>query len=500
MADNGKREMLGSRLGFLLLSAGCAIGLGNIWRFPYITGAYGGAVFVAVYVFFLFAILPIMIMEFAVGRASRLNMGLALRTLEPAGTHWGRFGWVALVGSYMLMMFYTTVTGWMLSYCWFTASGALAGLSPDAVGAFFNKSLSRPGVQIAGMSLVVAAGFGVCALGVQKGVERVVKLMMLGLLLLLTLLVARALLLPGAGAGVRFYLVPDWSKISSAGLLNICNAAMNQAFFALSVGIGAMTIFGSYQSKDRSLTGEALWIMGLDTFVAIMAGLIIFPACFAFNVQPDSGPGLVFVTLPNIFNAMSGGLIWGTLFFIFLSFASLTTVIAVFENIISYSVDVWGMPRGRATALHALGMWLCSLPCALGFNLLSFVRPLGQGSTILDFEDFLISNNILPLGGLLFLLFCCHKRGWGWDNFLAEADQGRGLKFPRCLRMYLTWILPCMILALFVVGYVDKFGLMAQLEDLWAVSSRRALILAATVLCVPAVLLLRAMSRSRPPR
>lgn len=468
MAGNGKREMLGSRLGFLLLSAGCAIGLGNIWRFPYITGAYGGAVFVAVYIFFLFAILPIMIMEFAVGRASRLNMGLALRALEPEGTHWGRFGWVALAGSYMLMMFYTTVTGWMLSYCWFTASGALAGLSPEAVGAFFSRSLSRADVQIAGMSLVVAMGFGVCALGVQKGVERVVKLMMLGLLLILALLVARALFLPGAGAGVRFYLVPDWSKVGSAGLLSIANAAMNQAFFALSVGIGAMTIFGSYQSRDRSLTGEALWIMGLDTFVAIMAGLIIFPACFAFNVQPGSGPGLVFVTLPNVFNAMGGGRIWGTLFFIFLSFASLTTVIAVFENIISYSVDVWGMPRRRATALHALGMWVCSLPCALGFNLLGFVQPLGKGSTILDFEDFLISNNILPLGGLLFLLFCCHKRGWGWDKFLAEADQGRGLRFPRCLRVYLTWILPAMILVLFAAGYVEKFGLMGQLAELWA--------------------------------
>lgn len=468
MANKGKREMLGSRLGFLLLSAGCAIGLGNIWRFPYITGAYGGAVFVAVYIFFLFAILPIMIMEFAVGRASRLNMGLALRALEPAGTGWSRFGWLALAGSYLLMMFYTTVTGWMLSYCWFTASGALAGLSPEAVGAFFSRSLGRADVQIAGMSVVVAAGFGVCALGVQKGVERVVKLMMLGLLLILVLLVARTLFLPGAGAGVRFYLVPDWSKVGSAGLLGICNAAMNQAFFALSVGIGAMTIFGSYQPKDRSLTGEALWIMGLDTFVAIMAGLIIFPACFAFNVQPGSGPGLVFVTLPNVFNAMGGGRIWGTLFFIFLSFASLTTVIAVFENIISYSADVWGMPRRRATALHALGMWICSLPCALGFNLLAFVQPLGKGSTILDFEDFLISNNILPLGGLLFLLFCCHKRGWGWDNFLAEADQGQGLKFPRCLRVYLTWILPGMILLLFAAGYVEKFGLMGQLAELWA--------------------------------
>ena len=298
MVEKGqvKREMLGSRLGFLLLSAGCAIGLGNVWRFPYITGAYGGAIFVGIYIFFLFAILPIMIMEFAVGRASRRNMGLALRVLEPAGTCWHRFGWVALVGSYMLMMFYTTVTGWMLSSCWFMASGALSGLTPEGVGGFFKAALGRVDVQIIGMSLSVVLGFGVCALGVQKGVERVVKLMMVGLLLILVLLVARALLLPGAGAGVRFYLVPDWGKFSEVGLLNVCNAAMNQAFFALSVGIGAMTIFGSYQPKDRSLTGEALWIMGLDTFVGIMAGLIIFPACFAFGVEPGAGPGLVFVT------------------------------------------------------------------------------------------------------------------------------------------------------------------------------------------------------------
>ncbi|MEE0815157.1 MAG: sodium-dependent transporter, partial [Desulfovibrio fairfieldensis] len=263
-----------------------------------------------------------------------------------------------------------------------------------------------------------------------------------------------------------------WGKFSEVGLLNVCNAAMNQAFFALSVGIGAMTIFGSYQPKDRSLTGEALWIMGLDTFVGIMAGLIIFPACFAFGVEPGAGPGLVFVTLPNIFNSMGGGRLWGTLFFIFLAFASLSTVIAVFENIISYSADVWGMPRRRATVLHAGTMWLLSLPCALGFNLLSSVQPLGAGSSILDFEDFLISNNVLPLGGLLFLLFCCHRRGWGWRNFLTEVDQGVGVKFPPWLRGYLTWILPALILVLFAVGYVEKFGLMEHLKLFWASAYR----------------------------
>lgn len=451
------REMLGSRLGFVLLSAGCAIGLGNVWRFPFITGEYGGAIFVLFYLIFLFAILPIMIMEFSVGRASRLNMGLALRKLQPKGTYWSRFGWIALVGSYLLMMFYTTVTGWMLSYCYFMFSGALTGLDTAGIGEFFHQSLANPSVQLLGMSIAVFFGFLVCALGVRKGVERTVTILMLGLLLILFLLVIRALILPGAGAGIRFYLMPDWSKFSQVGFFTVCNAAMTQAFFTLSVGIGSMCIFGSYQRKDRSLTGEAVWIAGLDTFVGIMAGLIIFPACFSFGVSPDSGPGLIFVTLPNIFNGIPSGRIWGGLFFVFMAFASLTTVVAVFENIISYSVDVWGMRRTRSVLLHLCCMWLLSLPCALGFSYLSFIQPLGNGSSILDFEDFLVSNNLLPLGGLLFLLFCCHKWGWGWKNFLAETDQGSGLKFPIFLRPYLSWVLPFLILGLFLAGYIEKF-------------------------------------------
>ncbi|MDO5483960.1 MAG: sodium-dependent transporter [Desulfovibrionaceae bacterium] len=453
---NNSRAVLG-RLGFLLLSAGCAIGLGNVWRFPYTTGTHGGMVFVLLYMFFLCAILPVMIMEFAVGRASRRNMGLALRVLEPAGTGWSRFGWLSLVGSYILMMFYTTVTGWMLIYCWQLASGGLAGLDPGQVGAVFMGLLGSPTVQVSGMTITVLLGFGICALGVQKGVERVVKWMMAGLFILLTLLVWRALMLPGAEEGVRFYLVPDWSQVDKVGLIKICNAAMNQAFFALSVGVGAMTVFGSYQSKTRSLTGEAIWITSLNTFTGIMAGLIIFPACFSFGVEPGAGPGLVFVTLPNIFNTMDGGRLWGTIFFIFLSFASLSTVITVFENIISYSVDVWGMSRGRAALVHSVGMWLLSLPCALGFNMLSFIEPMGAGSTILDLEDFILSNNILPLGSLLFIFFCTWKRGWGWNSFLTEANEGQGLKFPRILRFYLTWILPAMIIALLLAGYVEKF-------------------------------------------
>ena len=383
------REMLGSRLGFLLLSAGCAIGLGNVWRFPYITGAYGGAVFVGVYLLCLLAVLPVMIMEFAVGRASRSNMGRALKVLPPEGTRWHIFSKIPLWGSYLLSMFYTTVTGWMLAYCWHSFSGNLSGLDT---------------------------------------------------------------------AGVSFYLAPDVEKMQSVGWYAVLNAAMTQAFFTLSVGIGNMTIFGSYQSKDRSLTGEALWIMSLDTFVAIMAGLIIFPACFAFSVAPNSGPGLIFITLPNIFNAMDGGILWGTLFFVFMSCAALSTVIGVFENIISYSVDVSGMPRRRACAVHFVCLWLASLPCALGFNLLADFQPLGPGTCVLDLEDFLLSNNLLPFGCLLFLLFCSWRRGWGWDNFVAEVNQGQGVRFPRFMKYYLRYGLPCIILLVFVMGYVDKFG------------------------------------------
>lgn len=451
------REMLGSRLGFLLLSAGCAIGLGNVWRFPFITGAYGGAIFVIFYLVFLMAILPIMIMEFAVGRASRLNMGLALKKLEPAGTYWSKFGWFALVGSYLLMMFYTTVTGWMLSYCWFMVSSSLQGMNASEVGQFFGSFLANPAQQIFGMTITVILGFLVCAMGVHKGVEQVVKYLMLGLLLILLILVVRSLLLPGASAGMSFYLMPDWHKFAQTGFFPVCNAAMTQAFFTLSVGIGCMCIFGSYQPKDRSLTGEALWIAGLDTFVGIMAGLIIFPACFSYGVSPNAGPGLIFVTLPNIFNSMQSGALWGGLFFIFLAFASLTTVIAVFENIISYCVDVWGIKRKNSVIANGLAMWVLSLPCALGFSTLSFITPLGKGTSILDFEDFLLSNNFLPIGGLLFLLFCCLKRGWGWQNFLAEVDTGQGPHFPAYLRFYLAWVLPFLILIIFVAGYIDKF-------------------------------------------
>ena len=374
----------------------------------------------------LFAVVPTMIMEFAVGRAARRNMGLAFHILEPKGSKWHWGGKVALIGSYLLMMFYTTVTGWMLYYCWYMASGALSGLDAAGVGKFFGATLGDPVAQVVGMTLVVLMGCGVCAMGVQKGVERVVKVIMVGLLAILVLLVVRSLTLPGAGAGVSFYLAPDVEKMQSVGWYAVLNAAMTQAFFTLSVGIGNMTIFGSYQSKDRSLTGEALWIMSLDTFVAIMAGLIIFPACFAFSVAPNSGPGLIFITLPNIFNAMDGGILWGTLFFVFMSCAALSTVIGVFENIISYSVDVSGMPRRRACAVHFVCLWLASLPCALGFNLLADFQPLGPGTCVLDLEDFLLSNNLLPFGCLLFLLFCSWRRGWAGTTSWPRSTRARG--------------------------------------------------------------------------
>ena len=448
------RERLASRLGFLFLAAGCAIGLGNVWRFPYITGQYGGAVFVVVYLLFLLAVgLPILVMEFAVGRASRRNMGRALAVLEPRGTWWHRFGWNSLVGSYLLMMFYIPVAGWMLGYCFYMAGGQLA-VPPDQVAAFFGRMLGEPWAMLGWTLLVALIGFGVCALGVRRGVERVVKFLMAGLLVIMVGLAVRSVTLPGAGEGIAFYLAPDWTRAREAGLWSLLNAAMNQAFFTLSIGIGAMLIFGSYLDKSRTLTGESVLIVCLDTFVALTAGLIIFPACFAFHVQPDSGPGLVFITLPNIFNSMTGGRLWGCLFFVFMSCAALTTVIAVIENIISYCMDVWGWARSGAVLFNGALLTLLTLPCVLGFNVWAGVTPLGAGSTIMDLEDFLVSGNLLPLGSLLFLLFCCQRYGWGWNNFVAEADQGQGLRFPRALRGYLVWVLPVIVLVVFVQGYV----------------------------------------------
>ena len=457
MSQNGQREQLSSRIGFLLLAAGCAIGLGNVWRFPYIVGAYGGALFVLIYIGFLLAVgVPILVMEFAVGRASQRNLGAAFHALEPKGTHWHRFGGISLIGSYLLMMFYTTVAGWMLAYCWSMFTGELAGLTPEQVGTFFGNLISAPVQSGVWMVLTVISCFAVCAMGLRRGVERVVKLMMGGLFALMLALVVRSMTLPGGEAGISFYLMPNPEKFSG-GIWAALTAAMGQAFFTLGLGVGSMAIFGSYIGKSRSLTGEALYIVLLDTLVALMAGLIIFPACFAFGVNPGSGPGLVFVTLPNIFNHMPFGQFWGSLFFVFMAFAALSTVIAVFENIVSYCMDVWGWTRKKASWVNCGTMILLSLPCTLGFNLLSSFQPFGTGSTVLDLEDFLLSNNLLPLGALLFLSFCCHRWGWGWNNFLHETDQGQGVRFPHWLRAYLQYVLPCFLVLLFIQGYIDRF-------------------------------------------
>ncbi len=453
-----EREKFSSRLGFILISAGCAIGLGNVWRFPYITGVYGGAAFVLVYLFFLiFLGLPIMVMEFSVGRASQKSAASSFRVLEPKGTKWHWYGYFAMLGNYLLMMFYTTIGGWMLAYFFKMVRGVFTGASAGEIEAVFGNMTANPGEMTFWMIIVVLLSFGICSLGLQKGVEKITKIMMTSLLAVMIVLVIRAVTLPGAAAGLAFYLKPDFSKMMENGLFESIFAAMGQSFFTLSIGIGSLAIFGSYISKDRSLTGESISILALDTFVALMSGLIIFPACFAFGVNPDSGPKLVFVTLPNIFNELPGGRIWGALFFIFMSFAAMSTIIAVFENIISYAIDLWNWPRKKAVLVNIVLIIVLSVPCVLGFNVWSGFQPLGAGSNLMDLEDFIVSNNLLPLGSLVYLLFCVSRYGWGWNNFLAEANEGEGMKFPKWIRVYVTYILPMIVLFIFVQGYIGKF-------------------------------------------
>ncbi len=450
------RERLSSRIGFILISVGCAVGLGNVWRFPYITGKYGGAAFVLFYLVFLVILgLPIMVMEFSVGRASKRSAARSFHVLEPKGSKWQLASWPIMAGNYVLMMFYTTVGGWMLIYIKKMLAGEFAGENIDTA-AIFNDMLASPSAMVTGMLLVVIIGTAVCSVGLQKGVERITKWMMSLLFVILIMLCIRSVTLSGAAEGLSFYLVPDFSKIAEAGIGNVLYGAMGQAFFTLSLGIGAMAIFGSYVNRDRSLTGEALNVCILDTVVAFLAGLIIFPACFAFEVNPGEGPGLVFVTLPNIFNQMAGGRVWGTLFFVFMSFAALSTVIAVFQNLISFYQDLWGFGRGKAALINGLVMAVLSLPCALGFNLWSNVRLFGFD--IQGFEDFIVSNNILPLGSLIYLMFCTFRYGWGWDKFTAEADTGNGVRFPKWARFYVTYVLPVIVLIIFVMGYVQAFG------------------------------------------
>ena len=454
-----KRETFASRLGFILISAGCAIGLGNVWRFPYITGKYGGAAFVLIYLCFLVILgIPIMVMEFSVGRASKRSAARSFHVLEPKGTKWHLAGYLAIIGNYMLMMFYTTVGGWMLAYIVKMASGTFTGLTPDEVGGVFNGMLANPGEMTVWMIVTVVLSFAVCSMGLRNGVERINKAMMGLLFVILFALCVRSVTLEGAAEGLKFYLVPDFGKMVENGIGEAVYAAMGQSFFTLSLGIGAMAIFGSYISKERSLTGECINICALDTTVALMSGLVIFPACFAFGVDPGEGPGLVFVTLPNVFNQMPGGRLWGALFFVFMSFAALSTVIAVFENIISFAIDLWGWSRRKAILVNLVLILVLSMPCVLGFNVWSAIQPLGAGTTIQDLEDFIISNNLLPIGSVLYLLFCTSRYGWGWKNFIAEADEGKGVKFPKWARFYVTYILPIIVVAILIVSYVQKFA------------------------------------------
>ena len=456
-----KRETFSSRLGFVLISAGCAIGLGNVWRFPYITGKYGGAAFVLLYLLFLIILgLPVMVMELAVGRGSQRSIALSFQRLEPKGTKWHWYSYFGFAGNYLLMMFYTVIAGWLLYYFVEMLRGGFTGLDAEGVAGKFGDLLSRPGTMALYMVIVVCIGMYVCNRGLRNGVERVNKLMMLCLLALMVVLAVNSVLLPGAGEGLRFYLQPNFHNLvydvdGNWILGEAVFAAMGQAFFTLSLGIGAIAIFGSYIGKEHRLAGEALRIGVLDTCVAFVAGLIIFPACSAFGVSTGEGPALVFVTLPNIFNAMPLGRLWGAAFFLFLSCAALSTVIAVFENIIAFTMERWGRTRPEAVFLNLIGVLVLSMPCVLGSNLWAGITILGMD--ISGIEDFLVSQNILPLGSLLYVLFCTSKRGWGWDNFLAEANEGEGLIFPQGIRFYVRYILPVIVLFIFVMGYWNQF-------------------------------------------
>ncbi len=448
-----ERERFKSRLGFLLISAGCAIGIGNVWKFPYMVGNNGGGAFVLFYIFFLVVMgVPIMTMEFAIGRASRKSTVKAYYELEKPGTKWHIHGYVAMAGNYVLMMFYTTVTGWMLSYAIAFLNGRLDGLDPAGVTAAFGNMLQEPGPMLGWMLVVVAAGFLVCSMGLQKGVESITKVMMVALFGIMLVLAVNSFFLEGAGEGLRFYLVPDFAKMKEVGIGNVIVGAMNQAFFTLSLGIGALLIFGSYLGRERTLFGESVTIASLDTFVAFVSGLIIFPACFAFGVNPDSGPSLIFITLPNIFNAMPWGRLWGSLFFVFMFFASFSTIIAVFENIMSCCMDIWHAGRRKTALVNGILLAVLSVPCVLGYNVWSGFQPLGAGSAVLDLEDFIVSNLLLPIGSLIYLLFCMSRAGWGFENYRKEVNTGTGIKLPKGIRFYLTYILPVLVVGLLLQG------------------------------------------------
>ena len=453
-----EREKLKSRLGFLLISAGCAIGIGNVWKFAYIAGKGGGGTFVVLYLLFLVILgLPIMTMEFAVGRASQKTPVKAYKALEKPKSKWHIHGYIALIGNYLLMMFYTTVAGWMVYYFYLTATGKFEGLDSKQVSGVFGQMLAKPGVMMICMVIIVALGIFVCSIGVKNGVEKVSKVMMVALLLIMAVLAVNSIFMDGAKEGLSFYLIPNFERMKQVGITNTIVSAMNQAFFTLSLGIGAMAIFGSYIGKERSLLGESVNIALLDTFVAITSGLIIFPACFTFGVNPTEGPSLIFITLPNIFNHIPMGRIWGSLFFIFMTFAAFSTVLAVFENIIACVMEITGWSRKKSSIVNFFAITLLSTPCVLGYNIWSWNGFKIFGGSVLDFEDFLVSNIFLPLGSLIFLLFCTRKSGWGWDNFMKEANTGKGLKMKKWMRGYLTYVLPLIVLFIFSFGIYDKF-------------------------------------------
>ncbi len=450
-----EREKFGSRMGFILLSAGCAIGIGNVWRFPYIAGMYGGGMFVLFYLFFLIAMgVPVMTMEFAVGRASRKSVIKSFTELEKPGHKWHLHGYLGMAGNYILMMFYTTVAGWMLYYFYQMLTGKFSGKDTSQVADMFQGMLANPKVLTTVMVIIVVSGILVCSLGLQKGVEKITKIMMTLLLLIMVVLAVRGMTLPGGTEGLKFYLLPDVQRMQDVGIFETVTAAMNQAFFTLSLGIGSMAIFGSYIDKSRSLLGESVNIAILDTFVALVSGLIIFPTCFAFDISPDMGPSLIFITLPNIFNNMAGGRVWGTLFFVFMTFAAFSTILAVFENIISCGMDLFHWSRKKSCLINLIALTVLSLPCVFGYNIWSAFQPLGEGSGVLDLEDFIVSNVLLPAGSLIYLLFCVTRYGWGFENYLKETNTGEGLKMPKGIRIYVTYILPVLLLFLIVKGWI----------------------------------------------
>ena len=453
-----EKEQFGSRLGFILVSAGCAIGLGNVWKFPYICGENGGAAFIVIYLACLAMLgLPMLICEYAVGRGSGKSVMKAYDVLQPEGTIWGKVKYFCFAGNYLLMMFYTMVAGWMLHYVYLMITGKFVNADTAQVKDIFENMLNEPGVMMFWTMVIILLCFGICALGLKNGVENITKVMMILLVVLMVVLVFRSVTLPGAEEGLKYYLVPDFKKLSEHGIFNVIFAAMTHAFFTLSIGMGSMEIFGSYLSKERKLTGEALSVTILDTFIALMAGIIIIPSCFAYDVQPDAGPSLLYITLPSVFNHMPNGRLWGTCFFIFMSFAAISTVIAVFENIVKMTHDATEWERKKCVLVNLIGVAVLSIPAVLGYNILSGIQPLGAGSTIMDLEDFIVSYNILPLGSILFVLFCVRKNGWGWDNFVAEVNTGKGMSLSHKLRWYMNYIVLTLGILIYLGGYYDMF-------------------------------------------